>query len=111
MKLLSCRFRSHYLHHCPGNQHTLAGYNSLWVLQLLQPEACSWDLPASEPRSLTWHALDLGLDVDQGLGAGAGVGDDAGAAGKSPDGIIHGVPAGSKAGCCGNHRCAHGRTA
>lgn len=42
---------------------------------------------------------------------GAGDGDDAGVAGRSPDGIIHEVPADSRVGCCGNHRCAHERTA
>lgn len=51
------------------------------------------------------------LDVDLGLGVGAEDGGDAGVAGSSPGGIIHGVPAGSRVGCCGNHRCAHGRTA
>lgn len=70
-----------------------------------------WDLPGSEPHSLAWYALGLGLDVDQGLDAGAGDGDDAGVVGRSPGGIIHEAPAGSRVGCCGNHRCAHGRTA
>lgn len=65
------------------------------------------------PHSLTWCALvqALGLDVDQSLGVGVGDGGDAGVAGRSPGGIIRVVPAGSKVGCCGNHRCAHGRTA
>lgn len=70
-----------------------------------------WGLPVNEPHILTWHALGLDLDVDQGLGVDAGGGDDAGVADRSPGGIIHGAPAGSRVGCCGNHRCAHGRTA
>lgn len=44
-------------------------------------------------------------------GVGAGDGDDAGVADRFPGGITHGAPAGSKVGCCGNHRCAPGRTA
>lgn len=70
-----------------------------------------WGSPANEPHSLIWCVLGLGLDVDQALGVGAEGGDDAGVAGRSPGGIIHGAPAGSRVGCCGNHRCAHGRTA
>lgn len=54
-------------------------------------------------------ALDQGLGVGPGLGVGAGGG--VGAAGRSPGGIIHGAPAGSRVGCCGNQCCAHGRTA
>lgn len=46
---------------------------------------------------------------DQGVGAG--VGDDVGVDDRFQGGIIHGAPAGSKVGCCGNHRCVHGRTA
>lgn len=67
----------------------------------------------NEPHNLTWGVLALarGLDVDRDLGVGAGDGDDAGVADRFPDGIIHGAPAGSKVGCCGNHRCARGRTA
>lgn len=69
----------------------------------------------NEPHSLFCCApglgLGLGLDVDRGPGAGAGGGDDADVVCRSPDGIIHGAPAGSRVGCCGNHRCAHGRTA
>lgn len=109
-------FHFHSHHHCRGNQGKLVGCNSPWVLLqflVLQLEACLWGLPVNEPHSLTWCALGLvlGLDVDQGLGVGAGGGDDVGVAGRSPDGIIHGAPAGSRVGCCGNHRCAHGRTA
>lgn len=67
----------------------------------------------NELHSLTWCVLDLGLGLgaDQGLGVGAGGGDDAGVADRSPGGIIHEAPADSKVGCCGNHHCAHGRTA
>lgn len=67
----------------------------------------------NEPHSLTWGvpALALGPDVDQVLGGGAGDGGDADVADRFPGGIIHGAPAGSKVGCCGNHRCARGRTA
>lgn len=111
VKVLSLHFHSHSLHHCLGNQHRLAGCNSPWFHLVLQLEACSWDLPVNEPHSLIWLAPGLGLDVDQGLGVGAEGGDDAGVAGRSPGGTIHGVPAGSRVGCYGNHRCAHGRTA
>lgn len=116
MRVLSPHFHSHSLHHCLGNQGRLAGCNSPWVLlqfPVLQLVACLWGSPENGPHSLAWCALGLGLglDVDQGLDAGAGGGDDAGVAGRSPSGIIHGAPAGSRVGCCGNHRCAHGRTA
>lgn len=49
--------------------------------------------------------------MDRDPGVGAGDGDDVGVADRFPGGIIHGAPAGSKVGCCGNHRCARGRTA
>lgn len=67
----------------------------------------------NEPHNLSWGFLALaqGLDVDQDPGVGVGDGDGAGVADRFPGGIIHGAPAGSKVGCCGNHRCAHGRTA
>lgn len=115
-EVLSPHFHFHSHHHCLGNQGRLAGCNSPWgLLQflVLQLEACLWGSPANETHSPTWRALGLGpaLDVDRGLDAGAGDGDDAGVAGRSPGGIIHGAPAGSRVGCCGNHRCAHGRTA
>lgn len=115
-RVLGPRFHSHFHQCCLGNQGKLAGCNSPWVLLqflVLLQEACSWGSPVNELHSLTWCALGLGLDldVDQDLGAGAVGGDDAGVAGRSPGGIIHGAPAGSRVGCCGNHRCAHGRTA
>lgn len=112
VRVLNPHFHSHFLPHFLGNQHRLAGCNSPWVLLqflALQLAACLLGLP--RPHSLTWCAPDLGLDVDQGLGVGAGDGDDADVADRSPGGIIHGAPAGSRVGCCGNHRCAHGRTA
>lgn len=65
----------------------------------------------SGSHSLAWRALAQGLDGDQVLGVGAGGGGDAGVAGRSPGGIIHGAPAGSRVDCCGNRCCAHGRTA
>lgn len=67
----------------------------------------------NEPHSPTECALAPapGLDVGRDRGEGAGGGDDVGAVGRSPGGIIHGAPAGSRVGCCGNHRCALGRTA
>lgn len=68
-------------------------------------------MPRSGLHSLVWSALGLGLDVVQGLGVDAEGGDDEGVAGRSPGGIIHGAPAGSKAGYCGNRCCAHERTA
>lgn len=113
-RVLSPHFHSHSLHHCLGNQGRLAGCNSPWVLlqlPVLQLESCSWGSPVNEPHSRFCCARGLGLDVDRGLGADAGGGDDAGVVGRSPGGIIHGAPAGSRVGCCGNHRCAHGRTA
>lgn len=112
--MLSFHFHSHSPHHCLDNLDRLAGCNSPWVLLqflVLQLEAYLWGLPVNEPHSLTLCALGLDLDVDRDLGVGAVGGDDAGVAGRSPGGIIHGAPAGSKVGCCGNHRCAHGRTA
>lgn len=42
------------------------------------------------------------------LGQSVGV---VGAGGRCRDGIIHGAPADSRAGCCGNQCCALGRTA
>lgn len=114
MRVLSPQFHSHFLHHCLDSLGRLAGCNSPWVLlhfQVLQLEACLWGLPVNEPHSLTWCAQGPGLDVDRDLGVGAGGVDDAGVAGRSPGGIIHGAPAGSRVGCCGNHRCARGRTA
>lgn len=114
VRVLSPRFQSHCLHHCLGSQGRLADCNSPWVLlqlPVLQLEACWWDFPVNEPHILTLCAPGPGLDVDRGLGVGAGGGDDVGVVGRSPGGIIHGAPAGSRVGCCGNHRCAHGRTA
>lgn len=67
----------------------------------------------NEPHNLTWGVLAQarGLDVVRDQGVGAGDGDDVGVDDRFRGGIIHGAPAGSKVGCCGNHRCVHGRTA
>lgn len=67
----------------------------------------------NEIHSLTGNALaqDLGLDVARAQDVDAVDVGDVGAVGRSRGGIIHGAPAGSKAGCCGNHHCAHERTA
>lgn len=115
--MLSPHFHLHFLPRCPGNQgRFVVGCNSPWVLLqylVLQWEACLLGLPVNEPHSLTGNApaLALVLDVAQDQDVGAGGVGDVGAVGRSPGGIIHGAPAGSRAGCCGNHHCAHGRTA
>lgn len=67
----------------------------------------------NELHSLTGNAPAqvLGLDVAQAQDVDAGDVGDVDAVGRSQGGIIHGAPAGSKAGCCGNHHCVHERTA